>query len=239
MIGTLEEIAMPQNGIYHIGITALSDAFTYNKNLEILNLNDNTIARKGAGAIAKALPNLQRLQQINFGDCLLKTDGAILLAGGLKNGHTALKELILDHNEIRLKGGLELVQAVSGKTNLKLLNLNGNQFGEKGRTQIQNELKIIGKFNTLGDLSEDESEDEDESSENEESGEDSSSENDEELKQETNVFEITDTDDTIIDPKKIEDFLRLPSAENFLGLGDDREDIIIKEAKVNLKVTIH
>jgi Ran GTPase-activating protein 1 len=72
MIGTLEEIAMPQNGIYHEGVSALSDAFIHNKNLQKLNLNDNTIGEKGAKAIAKVLPHLQNLKEINFGDCLLK-----------------------------------------------------------------------------------------------------------------------------------------------------------------------
>ena len=44
---TLERIEMPQNGIYHIGISALSEAFKVNENLRILNLNDNTITFKG------------------------------------------------------------------------------------------------------------------------------------------------------------------------------------------------
>lgn len=232
MIGTLEEIAMPQNGIYHVGITALSNAFTHNKNLEILNLNDNTFGKKGAAAIAKVLPSLQKLRQINFGDCLLKTSGVILLADGLKNGHTALNDLNLEHNEIRLKGALTLVQAMSDKTNLKSLNLNGNQFGKKGRTEIENELKNIGKFNTLGDLSEDESDNEDESDEKEESSEHSSTEDEDEQQEEVNVLDITDSD-VKIEPKTVEDFLKWPSAETFLGLGDDRDDLILKEAKVN------
>lgn len=55
-MGSLEEIAMPQNGIYHVGITALSEAFKHNPALNHLNLNDNTIGAKGAEAIASALP---------------------------------------------------------------------------------------------------------------------------------------------------------------------------------------
>lgn len=75
---------MPQNGIYHAGITALSQAFSHNKNLKILNLNDNTITVKGAQAIADILPGLQNLKSINFGDCLLKTEGALSIATGKK-----------------------------------------------------------------------------------------------------------------------------------------------------------
>lgn len=82
---------MPQNGIYAPGITALSEAFAMNKNLRVLNLNDNTIGEKGAQAIAKALPHIQQLEEINFGDCLLKTAGAQSLANALKEGHTKLE----------------------------------------------------------------------------------------------------------------------------------------------------
>lgn len=53
VIGTLEEIAMPQNGINHAGITALSGALAVNSNLRILNLNDNTFTTMGAKSMSK------------------------------------------------------------------------------------------------------------------------------------------------------------------------------------------
>lgn len=135
---------MPQNGIYHVGISALSNAFTHNKRLEILNLNDNTIGPKGSEAIRKALPNLQSLKEINFGDCLLKTKGALLLAEGLKEGHKNLEVLILDSNEITSKGGLEVAKAMANKVKLKNLAMDGNQFGNDGRIEVKNKLKEIG-----------------------------------------------------------------------------------------------
>jgi Ran GTPase-activating protein 1 len=90
-LGTLEEVVMPQNGIYHAGITALSEAFMHNANLRVLNLNDNTVTVKGAVALAAALPSLQKLQEINLGDCLLKTKGAMLFAAALAEGHKELQ----------------------------------------------------------------------------------------------------------------------------------------------------
>lgn len=87
----MEEVAMPQNGIYHVGITALSEAFIQNPNLRVLNLNDNTLTIKGALALAAALPNLQKLQEINLGDCLLKTKGAMSIAAALAEGHEELQ----------------------------------------------------------------------------------------------------------------------------------------------------
>lgn len=50
---SLEEVVMPQNGIYHVGISALANGLSTNKNLKILNLNDNTVGPKGARALAE------------------------------------------------------------------------------------------------------------------------------------------------------------------------------------------
>ena len=44
---------MPQNGITHVGITALADAFTHNPNLRVININDNTFTEVGARSMAK------------------------------------------------------------------------------------------------------------------------------------------------------------------------------------------
>ena len=52
-MGTLVEVSMPQNGITHTGITALSEALSFNRNLQILNLSDNTFTVKGSRSIAK------------------------------------------------------------------------------------------------------------------------------------------------------------------------------------------
>lgn len=53
IIGTLEEVHMPQNGINHPGVTALAQAFAINPLLRVINLNDNTFTEKGAVAMAK------------------------------------------------------------------------------------------------------------------------------------------------------------------------------------------
>lgn len=56
IIGTLEEVHMPQNGINHPGVTALAQAFAINPLLRIINLNDNTFTEKGAVAMAQVRP---------------------------------------------------------------------------------------------------------------------------------------------------------------------------------------
>lgn len=59
-IQSLEHVAMPQNGIYHKGISFLSNGFKQNSQMRILNLNDNTIGPIGAGHISTALESMQR-----------------------------------------------------------------------------------------------------------------------------------------------------------------------------------
>ena len=53
MIGTLEEVHMPQNGINHAGIAALAKAFSRNPALRTINLNDNSFTKRGALSMAE------------------------------------------------------------------------------------------------------------------------------------------------------------------------------------------
>ncbi|VVC95689.1 unnamed protein product [Leptidea sinapis] len=161
-MGTLEEIAMPQNGIYHVGISALSDAFQVNPRLTCLNLNDNTIGPKGAAAIARALPKLKQLKSINFGDCLLKSAGAIALAKGLKDSSMPLQSLDLSHNEIGKDACMEVVDAISSspdsKDRLTRVTLAGNSLGGAANKKVMKD-----KLGAAAELSDDEgSDDEDE-----------------------------------------------------------------------------
>ena len=50
-------------------------------------MNDNTFTEKGAKCLADVLPKLQKLKILNLGDCLLKTEGAMLVAKALEDGH--------------------------------------------------------------------------------------------------------------------------------------------------------
>lgn len=213
---------MPQNGIYHDGISALSDAFLHNKNLEILNLNDNTIGPKGSQSIAKALLGLHNLKELNFGDCLLKTKGALLLADSLKAGNKNLEILVLGFNEIGSKGGLELVKAMANKTKLKNLLLDGNQFGNKGRDAVKSKMKEVGKLSCLGSLSEDESEG---SEEEEDKSEESEAESGEE--EEKSGVEIKEVKEVTVD-----EFLEAPSEDKFLGLEENGGELLLQAAKV-------
>merc|ERR1719273_1453051 len=153
---SLEEVVMPQNGIYFEGLTALADAFANNPNLRILNMNDNTFTEKGARALAEALPKMQKLEVLNLGDCLLKTEGARHIAYALRESHANLREWYMDSNEIRLAGGLAIVDALANKDNLKILSLDTNQFGTAGCGRILSKLEAAGKRDLMEDIEDDE-----------------------------------------------------------------------------------
>ena len=163
-MGSLEEVIMPQNGIYHEGIKALADAFASNHNLQTLNMNDNTFTEKGARYMADALGKMQKLSYLNLGDCLLKTEGAKLIAAAIKSGHDQLEELHLDSNEVRLEGGEAIVDAVKNKAAMKILHIGTNQFGEEGCQKL---IERLGEKSSLlpeGEIEDDEG---DEASSNE------------------------------------------------------------------------
>jgi Ran GTPase-activating protein (RanGAP) involved in mRNA processing and transport len=120
LMGSLEEVVMPQNGIYHEGLAKLADAFSHNPNLRILNMNDNTFTAKGARAMGAALRKLDNLEVLNLGDCLLKSAGAALICHALASRHPGLRELVLDSNEIRLQGALEVCGLFLGPIGLVL-----------------------------------------------------------------------------------------------------------------------
>ncbi|XP_063078126.1 ran GTPase-activating protein 1b isoform X3 [Engraulis encrasicolus] len=165
LIGSLEEVHMPQNGINHQGITALAGAMKHNADLRVLNLNDNTFTKKGALAMAEALRHLRSVQVINFGDCLVRSEGAIAIAAVLKEGLPILKELNLAFGELTEAAALVVARAVKEKTHMEKLDLNGNCFGEEGCERVREAMESMNMTDMLGSLSDDEGdpdEDEDE-----------------------------------------------------------------------------
>lgn len=156
MLGTLESVAMPQNGIYATGIKSLADAFASNKNLKVINLEDNSLTEEGAKYIAGCLPSLTEINMLNFGDCLVRTNGAIALAEALKKSCPQLRELYLGFNEINEVGGKAIVEAMADKNELETLVLNGNVFGSEGCEMIKKRMAELGLDDKLGTLSEDE-----------------------------------------------------------------------------------
>ncbi|XP_071493304.1 ran GTPase-activating protein 1-like [Diadema antillarum] len=236
-IGTLEEIAMPQNGINHEGITALADAVEHSHNLRILNLNDNTFTAEGAVPMAKAIRNLFKLEVINFGDCLVRSEGASAIAESLMEGVPNLKELNLSFGEIKREAAVKVAESMDTKHHIKLLDLNGNSFGEEGIELIQSIMESNNHIDALGSLSDDEGSDDDDS-EDEEDEEDE----EEEVEDAEEGTEVKDPNlqvrGTAISPKQpttpavpvtAGEFLTFPTSSKLLAMGANPADKILRE----------
>ena len=196
MMGSLEEIQMPQNGIRPNGIENVADALASNPNLKIINLNDNTFCKRGGEAISKALIQLKNLEFVNFGDCLLKSKGALLVVRSLVNNKD-LKELIMSFNEIDATNGTEIAQILVNPKNhfdkMKFIDLNGNKFGEDTKIEITNMFSKRDE-NILGTLSEDEGED-DEEEEDEDAIDDEEEEEEEEEEEDGEEYDEDEYED--------------------------------------------
>ena len=224
LMGTLEEVVMPQNGIYHEGIEALADAFSNNPNLRILNLNDNTLTEKGAKHLASALKKLKKLELLNIGDCLLKTSGAMLIADALKeSGAERLEELHMDSNEIRLDGGLAVVNALESATNLKKLVLDGNQFGDEGCNEIVDKLKELGKVDIMDEFEDDQGSDEDSEDEDGDSNEDGENDESDDDEEENEPSAITNVSSGLFGSKQ--------GTSSLFGSGNTSSPSIFGETK--------
>ncbi|XP_010157386.1 PREDICTED: ran GTPase-activating protein 1 [Eurypyga helias] len=226
IIGTLEEVHMPQNGINHPGITALAQAFAINPLLKVINLNDNTFTEKGAKAMAETLKALRQIEVINFGDCLVRSKGAVAIAVAVREGLHKLKELNLSFCEIKRDAALTVAEAIEDKAELEKLDLNGNCLGEDGCEQLQETLEGFNMAAVLGSLSDDEGDEEEDEDEEEE---EEDKEEQEQLKERGQGEQESLTPKKIIDsqdstpvpspPVDVATFLAFPSPEKLLRLG--------------------
>ncbi|KAJ7409551.1 Ran GTPase-activating protein 1 [Pitangus sulphuratus] len=230
IIGTLEEVHMPQNGINHPGITALAQAFAINPLLKVINLNDNTFTEKGAVAMAETLKALRQIEVINFGDCLVRSKGAVAIADAVKEGLHKLKELNLSFCEIKRDAALTVAEAIEDKAELEKLDLNGNCLGEEVCEQLHEILEGFNMAAVLGSLSDDEGEeDDDEEDEDEDEEEEEEEEEQQQLKERGEEEQESLTPKKIIDsqastpvpspPVDVATFLAFPSPEKLLRLG--------------------
>ncbi|OAD72355.1 hypothetical protein PHYBLDRAFT_88673, partial [Phycomyces blakesleeanus NRRL 1555(-)] len=127
---TLETVRMPQNGIRPEGIEILMGGLVQCKNLRHLDLQDNTFTAKGSRALASALVEWPLLEVLNVGDCLLSKKGGLEVATSLNRGNnTGLTHLHLQYNEIQANAIEVLAKAIrSHLKDLVHLELNGNRF---------------------------------------------------------------------------------------------------------------
>lgn len=243
LMGSLEEVHMPQNGINHPGVTALATAMQHNAGLRILNLNDNTFTEKGATAMAQALKHLRNIQVINFGDCLVRPAGAMAIAETVSEGLPILKELNLSFGEITEEAALAVANAIKDKEQLEKLELNGNCLGEDGCQALKDCMESMNMGELLGSLSddegepedddEDEDEDEEEEEEDEEVDEEEIEEEEEEEEEEESSGTKFSTPASAPRPPDVSSFLSFPSPDKLLKLGAKRALLIEQQVDVS------
>ncbi|KAM4530310.1 ran GTPase-activating protein 1-like isoform 2-T2 [Odontesthes bonariensis] len=247
LIGSLEEVHMPQNGINHPGVTALASAMQHNPGLRVLNLNDNTFTERGAIAMAQALKHLRSIQVINFGDCLVRPAGAKAIAESVSEGLPILKELNLSYGEITEEAALAVAQAVKDKDQLEKLDLNGNCLGEDGCKAVKDAMESVNQGGLLGSLSDDEGElDDDDDDEEEDDDDDDDEEDEEDVDEEVEEEEDEEEDEEEEEstsnkmstptlaprPPEVTSFLSFPSPDKLLKLGAKRALLVQEQVDV-------
>ncbi|XP_069557438.1 ran GTPase-activating protein 1-like isoform X1 [Brachyistius frenatus] len=246
LMGSLEEVHMPQNGINHPGVTALASAMQHNTGLRILNLNDNTFTEKGAIAMAQALKHVRSIQVINFGDCLVRPAGAKAIAETVSEGLPILKELNLSYGEITEEAALAVAQAVKDKDQLVKLDLNGNCLGEDGCKALKDAMEGMNMSELLGSLSDDDGEQEDDEDDDEDDDEEDN-EDEEEVEEEEEEEEEGEEEEEDEEssgnklstpppaprPPDVSSFLSFPSPDKLLKLGAKRALLIEQQVDVS------
>lgn len=179
--GTLVEVRMFQNGIRMEGIEAICRGLSKCKQLEVLDLQDNTATLRGSRAVAAALPNWPQLRVLNLSDCLLKPRGGALLFRALSDGHVKrLSSLHVQYCDLDRQALGTLADAIEQHLGeLATLEINGNWAHEEDDviTRIATALERWGNGDALDELDEmdpdgeEEEEDTEEEAEEEESKE--------------------------------------------------------------------
>lgn len=162
----LQNVRLYQNGIRPKGVaTILHYGLKNNKNLKVLDLQDNTFTRIASSVLADVLPVWsESLVELNLNDCLLKQNGADLVFKVFASTKfTKLEVLRAEYNEM-VQETLEqvLLPALEKEQlpKLKKLELNGNWFEENSEALDNLQAKFADL--ELDDLEEPDSEEEEE-----------------------------------------------------------------------------
>ena len=138
--GTLEEVRMPQNGIWMAGIKELARGLSKCPHLRYLDLQDNTFTNdtpEGLSAVkawADALPQFPCLATLNLSDCVLSHDGEApsILETLAKGSNLKLVDLQLQNNNLDAKSVELLANSISTHlSGLKRLDLLANDADEE------------------------------------------------------------------------------------------------------------
>ena len=142
----LKHLKMVQNGIRPEGIQVLlQQGIREARNLQTIDLQDNTFTRTGSAALADVLPGLNNLVELAVGDCLLSTKGVSSVVRALSKGrNVSLEVLRLQYAGATAKDLQALVKAleVEALPKLRRVELNGNHFSSE-ESSLERLMKIL------------------------------------------------------------------------------------------------
>ncbi|XGW13991.1 hypothetical protein V3C99_000348 [Haemonchus contortus] len=135
VLGSLEEVSIPQNGIRAAGICALARSFRSNPSLRLININDNTCTVEGALALAEVLDDLTEIEVLDLGDSLCRDDGILSISEALSEHHYKLQFVDFSGNELSAETGEAVIAQwkevfLSRGQNVKL-KMSNNCFGSQ------------------------------------------------------------------------------------------------------------
>ncbi|KAJ3893026.1 hypothetical protein GG344DRAFT_75382 [Lentinula edodes] len=168
--GGLVEVRMPQNGIRMDGITALAGGLAKNRNLQYIDLQDNTFTFEGGLTGVKAWANSLRawpdLHTLNLSDCFLSANGEVpeLVTVLAEGSNPKLHSLQLQNNNLEGETSQLLAENImENMRNLKYLELQWNDFEEEDEhlRALRVSMKQRGGKLSVTDEDEDEEEQED------------------------------------------------------------------------------
>jgi hypothetical protein len=105
-------------------------------------LNDNCIRADGAANLSQSLRELQNIQELNLGDCLLGNEGALKVIQALKDGSgpRSLRIINLESSEVDGQTAKAIGNYLKGFEHLKEVYLSGNEFGARFAEEISTML---------------------------------------------------------------------------------------------------
>ncbi|QLG73590.1 hypothetical protein HG535_0F01000 [Zygotorulaspora mrakii] len=171
----LKNVRLYQNGIRPKGVSTLIQyGLRFNKNLKVLDFQDNTFTKTASSFLAKNLPIWKlSLIELNLNDCLLKKDGCDEVFKVFQNDKFVNLEILkLEYNEMvqeTVESSLLPALENGNLPNLKILEVNGNRLEED--SEALDTLQGLFTELELDDLEELDSEDEDEDEDEEEEDE--------------------------------------------------------------------
>ncbi|KAJ3876680.1 hypothetical protein F5051DRAFT_28573 [Lentinula edodes] len=172
--GGLIEVRMPQNGIRMDGITALAGGLAKNRNLQYIDLQDNTFTFEGGLTGVKAWANSLRawpdLHTLNLSDCFLSANGEVpeLVTVLAEGSNPKLHSLQLQNNNLEGETSQLLAENIrENMRNLKYLELQWNDFEEEDEHLSALRVSMKQRGGKLSVTDEDEEEQEQEDAEEE------------------------------------------------------------------------